>query len=134
MDLAEIPSREPEVPPFNPAKGIVRLGNVAVENPNAEAILISCLTLDDFHDLWLRPWMTQYVRLAISTRAALSPGSIIFHSSAQPTAFFEIAKFPDCNIKRGNWVHNGRRWHQAHGDVMGDSWIRYFLLPTEFNL
>jgi hypothetical protein len=98
-----------------------------------EYMVVSSVALDDFHDLWLQVSMTQYRHLTISTRAALSPGSIIFCPSARAAAFFEVANSRNLDFKVGNWVEE-RGWYapvEAHGKIMEDSWIRYLSLPTQ---
>jgi hypothetical protein len=97
-----------------------------------ENMVVSSLTVDDFLDLYLLSYVAQYLPLMISTRATISPGSIIFCSSLQAT-FPEIAISPDLYLNVNKWDH---AWHWAepginHGEITEDSWIRYFtIVPT----
>jgi hypothetical protein len=93
-------------------------------------MVVSSLTVDDFLDLYLLSYVAQYVPLMISTRATISPGSIIFCSSLQRATFLEIATSPDLYFNVNKWDH---AWDWAepginHGKITEESWIRYFTI------
>ncbi|KAF8193540.1 hypothetical protein K438DRAFT_835699 [Mycena galopus ATCC 62051] len=103
---------------------ILRLGSFALEDPNFEAMIISSITEDDYHRLCSRYPMVQSRDLTISTQATIRPGAIIFCSTPQPEALFEIAHCPHLAFEASAWNNTGEATGRA-GTVMANSWIRY---------
>ncbi|KAJ6555539.1 hypothetical protein B0H10DRAFT_1209048 [Mycena sp. CBHHK59/15] len=109
-------------------------GTMPFNDPNLEAMVISSLRRDHYHELCFHK-LCKLLTLSISTQATVRPEAIICCSSISEakgldeipsSRLVEIASLPGLNVQDSGWDVVG--WYDKEvpiGEVMPDSWIRY---------
>ncbi|KAF7352136.1 Kinase-like protein [Mycena venus] len=108
----------------------------SLDASSAEAEVISSSGLNDYLQICSQPPIAQFWTLSVSTRLPMCPGSIIFHSTWQPEAFFKITGPPSIegDFKISRWYMPTTS--KSQGEVMDNSWIRHDSrrIPSSFQV
>ncbi|KAJ7111045.1 hypothetical protein C8R44DRAFT_742818 [Mycena epipterygia] len=79
---------------------IVTLENVSLYEPNADAVIISTLNVDEYHELCAHSAMARNQLLTVPPQPPVPLGSIFFHGNAQPGFLFRIAQPVGLEVER----------------------------------
>lgn len=107
---------------------VPRLENVSLDDANAETAIISTLDVDEYHDLCSDYPISQRREVTVSTQLPIPLGSMFFHSRSQPEALFTATGPLYLNFKVSSWSNE----EIEQGQLMANSWIRYFTLATVY--
>jgi hypothetical protein len=118
-----------------PLVEMLRSESVSMDDSDAEAAIISTLSGDTYHKLCSEPPLAQLRILPVSNQLPVRLGTImIFSSNSQYGTLSRIIEpLPirlGCESSIANMqYHCGRDYHG--GDVLANSWIRYFGFDTD---
>jgi hypothetical protein len=118
-----------------PLVEMLRSESVSMDDSDAEAAIISTLSGDTYHKLCSEPPLAQLRILPVSKQLPVRLGTImIFSSNSQYGTLSRIIEpLPirlGCESSIANMqYHCGRDYHG--GDVLANSWIRYFGFDTD---
>ncbi|KAF7353367.1 hypothetical protein MSAN_01525300 [Mycena sanguinolenta] len=100
-----------------------RLENILLDDPNAEAMVISNLDEDKYHELCSMPLMAEWRTFSVSTQQPIQ-GPTILRLDSKQRELFEIARaFDPSQEDELHWLNYG-----AQGEVLPNSWRRYLSL------
>ncbi|KAF7353359.1 hypothetical protein MSAN_01524500 [Mycena sanguinolenta] len=101
-------------------RDVIRLEDVSLDDPNAEAVIIPTIDEDEYHDLCA---LGAHMRsLTVSTRHLICRGLTIFRSNPQHHTLSKITESLDISVSSH---HDEWLIFQDSGEVMDNSWIRY---------
>ncbi|KAJ6472457.1 hypothetical protein C8R45DRAFT_411541 [Mycena sanguinolenta] len=101
---------------------ILRLDNLLLDDPNAEAAVISNLTEEEYHELCSMPSIAGYWTSTVSTQQPIELGPVIFRSDSSRQTLFKITQALDLDHEQElRWRGCGVR----EGESLPNFWTRY---------
>lgn len=103
---------------------VPRIGNVSLNDPRAEALIISGLNDEDCHALCFRAPIAKPRALVVSTELPIWPTNI-FCLNSQEWTLSKVSEPLDIDFDILKWSHAGRR------EEVANSWSRYVDFDTD---
>ncbi|KAF7373646.1 Multidrug resistance-associated ABC transporter [Mycena sanguinolenta] len=98
---------------------LFRLENVSLAEPDAEAMVISGLSEDKYHDLCSMPSIAQYRAFTVSTQLCIQQKPMIFRLDSKQQVLSRIPAALD--VEPVHWQNYGIE----EGEILSNSWRRY---------
>ncbi|KAF7353365.1 hypothetical protein MSAN_01525100 [Mycena sanguinolenta] len=102
---------------------ILRLENVSLEDPNAEALIISSLDEDEYHQLCSMPVTAHSSTFTVSTRLPIPRGPAIFRPDFEKRTLSRITQ--GLHVGGGQKRDIGWFDYGIQGEILPNSWMRY---------
>ncbi|KAF7373703.1 hypothetical protein MSAN_00581300 [Mycena sanguinolenta] len=103
---------------------VLRLENVSLKEPDAEAMVISSLGEDKYHELCSMPSIAEYRTFTVSTQLCIQPKPEIFRLDSEQQALFRMPAALD--LEPVQWQDYGVR----ESEILSNSWTRYHSSQT----
>ncbi|KAJ6465873.1 hypothetical protein C8R45DRAFT_910722 [Mycena sanguinolenta] len=103
---------------------VLRSENMSLDDPQAEAMVISSLDKGKYHELCSMPSIAQYRTFAVSTQLVIRQEPMIFRSDTKQQILFRIPEALDQGP-----VH-WRDYGVGEGRILSNSWTRYHSSQT----